>query len=436
MTCTKRWMIWIFGLTILLAAAPALQATEGMYLVGYGAESIGRGGANLAVSDRSLAINFNPAGISQLQGRHYSLSLAVLAPSLDFENMVNGPIGGEDTFFPLPAFAYVRGAKDSPWSWGIGFVAQGGMGAEFRDVNTFFGTRDRTFSEVRFATLVPTVAYAINEDMAVGAALNIGWGDVAFEFFPETSFFNAADPAMSFFGLDMEAAGGLQTNLRLGWWWRPDPKFTVGLIYQTETNSNFESGDMLVNFTNHPFIGQKVGYTAHVDDFTFAAVAGVGLGIRVSEKTLLAVDVKRNFWASAIDVIQVVAENPEVAGAPPQLVIPFVFNWKDQWVYNVGVDYRASDRWTLRGGYSYGENPVPDDTLNPLFPATVENHVSFGFGYLKGNRIWNFAIERAFEADNVNNNQNPMVNPFGPGSRVKHDQWTISLGASWALDRK
>ena len=119
------------------------------------------------------------------------------------------------------------------------------MGAEFKNLNTFFGTQDDIFSEVRFVTLIPTVAYAINEDMAFGAALNIGYGDVAFSFFPETSFFNMQMPEMSFFGLDMDPAGGLQSNLRLGWWWRPDPKFTVGLIYQTETDSNFEDGDMV-----------------------------------------------------------------------------------------------------------------------------------------------------------------------------------------------
>ena len=29
-------------------------------------------------------------------------------------------------------------------------------------------------------------------------------------------------------------------------------------------------------------------------------------------------------------------------------------------------------------GWNYGENPVPDATLNPLFPATVERHYTAG----------------------------------------------------------
>ena len=435
MTRSNRWIAALSALALVLAFAPSAHATNGMYLIGYGAEAIGRAGANIGISDRSLAVNFNPAGISQLQGKHLSLNLAVLAPSLEFENMINAPTDGESNFFPLPAFSYVHGSKESPWSWGIALVAQGGMGAEFRDLNTFFGTRDRTFSEVRFATLIPTVAYAVNEDMSFGAALNLGYGDVAFSFYPETSFFNTQNPAMSFFGLDMDPAGGLQTNLRLGWWWRADPKLSVGLIYQTETDSNFEDGDMVVNFEGHPFLGRKVGYKADVDGFTFAAQAGVGFGYRASDKVILALDVKRYYWDSAVNTVEVTATKPDTPGAPPEIVVPFVFDWEDQWVVALGMDYRATDRLTLRGGYNWGENPVPDETLNPLFPATIEHHLTFGLGYLVGNKVWDFAIERAFESDNTNNNPDPMVNPFGPGSRVKHDQWTFAIGISWALDR-
>jgi long-chain fatty acid transport protein len=435
----RRISLWaqaLFGLLALTAASPAAHATNGMYLVGYGAEVIGRAGANIGIADRSLAVNFNPAGISQLQGRHFTINLAVLAPSLTFENMTNPTTDGESNYFPLPSFAYVRGAKGSPWTWGLGFVAQGGMGAEFKNLNTFFGTRDEIFSEVRFATLVPTVAYSFNDDMAIGASVNIGWGDVAFKFFPNTSFFNTMMPEMSFFGMDMDPAGGLQTNFRLGYWWRMHPRVSLGLTYQTETDSNFEDGDLVVNFEGQPMLRQKVKYSADVDGFNFAAQAGIGLGIRATDKLIIALDVKQYYWDDAIDTITVTGTNPSVQGAPPELQIPFVFNWEDQLVVALGFDYRASDRWTVRWGYNHGENPVPDETMNPLFPATVEDHLTFGLGYLTGNMVWDFAIERAFENETTNDNTNPMINPFGPGSTVAHDQWTVAIGVSWALDRK
>lgn len=419
----------------ILLAAPA-AATNGMYLTSYGAEAAGRAGANLAISDRSLAINFNPAGIAQLQGNHFSVSMAALYPSLKFENAINDSIDAEENIFPLPAIAYVRGSKDSPWSWGMALVAQGGMGARFKDVATFFGTRDETFSQVRFMTFIPTVAYAVNEDFSLGLAMNVGYGDVAFRFFPETSFFNSAAPEQSFFGVRMEEAGGLQYNFRGGLWWRPVPRFSLGAIYQTETESEFTGGKTTFNFDNHPFLRQRVGYTSKVEGFTFAAQAGVGLAYRATDKWILALDVKRIFWDQAIDTITVTASDPDVQGAPDTIVLPFVFNWKDQWVYALGFDYRANDRLTLRAGYNTGDNPVPDGTLNPLFPATVERHLAIGASWLKGGRTFEMALERTFEKEQTNLNSNPNVNPFGPGSRVSHQQWTLTFSLSWAWTRQ
>jgi len=429
-------LITVTALALTLLPAASALATNGMYLTGYGAEVVGRAGANLAVSDRTLAINFNPAGISQLQGRHYTANLSLLVPSLTTENGINGPVDSQDQYFPLPAFAWVRGDGDSPWSFGLGFVAQGGMGVDFRDVRTPFGGTDDVFTEVRFLTAVPTVAYALSDDMAVGAALNVGYADASFSLYPNSSFFNTAQPEASFFGVDLERAGGLQTNLRLGWWWRLHPRVTMGAIYQTETESDFEDGDMVVDFTAHPFLGRKVGYTADIDGFTFAAQAGVGVAFRASDRLIVAADLKRYFWDDAIDTITVTATQPEVNGAPESVQLPFVFNWEDQWVVAVGGDYRASDRLTLRAGFNYGENPVPEDTLTPLFPATVERHVAVGFSYLVRNTTWHAAVVRAFENDVTNPNPNPQVNPFGPGSRVEHSQWTLSIGAGWALDLK
>lgn len=424
------------GWTLLLALLGTIGAgaTNGMYLTAYGAETAGRGGANLAISDRTLAINFNPAGIAQLGGNHLTVSLASLMPSMSSSNLVNDVTGASNQIFPLPAIAYVR-ATDTPWTFGVGLVAQGGMGARYETLSSFFGTRDEIMSEVRFVTAVPTAAYAINEDMSVGVSVNVGYSDVAFRFFPETSFFNQAEPQNSFFGVRMEPAGGFQYNLRAGWWWRPRPRFSIGLVYQTETESDFSNGDTEINFENHPFLGQKVGYSADVEGFTFAAQAGLGVAFRPARNWMVAIDLKRYFWDDAIGTVDVIARDPDVAAAPPEVVLPFVFDWRDQWVSALGVDYRLNDRLTVRGGYNFGENPVPDDTLTPLFPATTEHHVSVGASWLAANRVWEIALEHAFENDQSNGNFDPRVNPFGPGSTVNHAQWTMTFSVSWAWAR-
>ena len=241
---------------------------------------------------------------------------------------------------------------------------------------------------------------------------------------------------MSFFGVKLENAHGYQQNFRLGAWWRPTPKVSFGAVYQTETDSTFENGDMQVNFSAHPLLGGKVKYDGKMDGFTFAAQAGIGIAVRPNDRWTIALDVKKNYWDDAIDTILVTSSNPSVAGAP-SVTLPFVFNWKDTWVYALGVDYRASERLTLRAGYNFGENPVPSETLTPLFPATVEDHVSVGLSFMGATgTLYEVSLEHALNASQKNNNVDPMVNPFGPGARVDHSQWTLAFGISWAWARR
>jgi long-chain fatty acid transport protein len=79
---------------------------------------------------------------------------------------------------------------------------------------------------------------------------------------------------------------------------------------------------------------------------------------------------------------------------------------------------------------------VPNETLNPLFPAITESHATVGLGYTtKKGHTFNFALERAFEASQTNPTEDPRLNPFGPGATVDHAQWTVSVGYSWAFSR-
>jgi long-chain fatty acid transport protein len=80
------------------------------------------------------------------------------------------------------------------------------------------------------------------------------------------------------------------------------------------------------------------------------------------------------------------------------------FGWDDQWVFNIGAQYKPTPKLALRVGYNYGENPVDthswDDRNGPVnvqgknvpatqyeilriagFPAIVESHITAGIGY-------------------------------------------------------
>jgi len=405
-----------------LVGAPAL-ATNGMYLAGYGAEAAGRGGANIAIADRALGLQSNPAGIAQLQGNHLSVDLQFLAPEMHY----NGPYGdidGEDRVFAMPSISYVRGGSDSKWAWGIGLVSQGGMGATFKGYNTPLGTTDDTYSEVRFASLVPTVACSITDDFSIGLSANLGYSDVAFDFWPDTpGGMEMTDPAKAF-----------NYSFRAGLMARVHPMLQFGLVYQTETKGDYEDGSLVLNFGG----GNKVAYDADISGFTWPEQLGFGMQLRPTEKLMLAFDIKNYFWSRSLGTIAVTPTGSSDPMAPPPSMLPpiaFRFDWTDQLVAILGVEYRLNNSVTLRAGYNRGSSPVPDDTITPLFPAIVEKHATLGIGWNLQSWTINGAIEKGFNASQTNTGAPSPSNPFA-GSTVDHSQWTLSLGFSKVFSSK
>ena len=436
-----RWALLVA--TVLVAASSASWATNGMYLAGYGAEASGRGGTNIAIADRALGLQSNPAGIAQLQGNHFSVDLQVLMPDLDYSDPYGNSIEGESNSFFMPSFSYVRGGKGKKWTWGIGMFSQGGMGAHFKGYNyPPLVNNDETYSQVSFASLNPTVAYSFNDNLSIGLSGLLGYSMVEFRFWPETSSYFDADPPgpgpedQAFFGMDLtEPAKTFNYAFRLGLMWRATPKWQFGFVYQTKTEGDYEDGELRLNTSA---LGDPASVTygkTAVDGFTWPEQYGVGVQFRASQRVMLALDIKQYLWSDAMEVITVKGTEPD-ATFNPEVSVPFVFNWEDQTVYALGMDWRTTDALTLRFGYNHGDSPVPDETLNPLFPATTEDHITAGLGWTtkKGHTI-NFALENALENTQTNPTENQNINPFGPGATVGHSQWTVSLGYSYAFSR-
>jgi len=122
-----------------------------------------------------------------------------------------------------------------------------------------------------------------------------------------------------------------------------------------------------------------------VNDFEWPATFAAGIALHPSDRLMVAADVKFVDWSTVMDKFSTTfiaddeASNGDYAGQT--LDMSMKQDWKDQTVYSVGVEYKASDNLALRGGASFSNNPVPDTYLHPLFPAIIKNHYTCGFGY-------------------------------------------------------
>jgi long-chain fatty acid transport protein len=176
----------------MLFTAQTSSASNGMNMIGYGAESITMGGADLAITDSPTAMNINPSGIGQCTHPEVSLGVGLMRPSLSHEDGLGNNRGDVLDRYPMPFLGYVHPVKN--FTFGVGMFVQGGIGAEYPDLTTPFSAMansgqvppgffdgdsvpdtDATLTRVMHAKLTPAVAWRAHPALTLGASLNLSY---------------------------------------------------------------------------------------------------------------------------------------------------------------------------------------------------------------------------------------------------------------------
>jgi long-chain fatty acid transport protein len=80
------------------------------------------------------------------------------------------------------------------------------------------------------------------------------------------------------------------------------------------------------------------------------------------------------------------------------------FNWMDSIFYEFGAQYEINDHWTVRTGYIYSENTVPDSTFSPSVPDSDRHVFSVGLGYGEPRFSVDIVYQYSLSADRTVNN--------------------------------
>lgn len=415
----KKVLVAFAALAMALAVPCLGLASNGMNMIGTGAVSSGMGGADAAVPAGCTAVAGNPAQLATTCDRVISVGASLMRPIMEVTMPGRDSVENELQLLPLGFFGYAQRVNNGPFALGVGLFAQGGMGVDFKNVKNFQGQNDSLYSMVAFTRLAPTMAYNVTDKLSLGLTAFLGYATIDYEFFPNGAM------GQNVTGLNSYTVAG-----RVGVSYQINDKWAIGATYTSESSLDFKGGEMGFNFG--PGIGTVRYSDVEMDNFTWPRQIEAGISFRPAAKWLLVFDVCWVNYDSAVNTVTVKASNPN-APLPPEyrnLNIPLVMDWKDQWIFALGIAYEINDKWTVRAGYNYGSNPVPDDTMNPLFAANVEHHITAGFSRNWGNWDLDFALEHAFKNSQTNNGAPSASNPF-PGTEMSHYQWTAHVMVSW-----
>jgi long-chain fatty acid transport protein len=90
-------------------------------------------------------------------------------------------------------------------------------------------------------------------------------------------------------------------------------------------------------------------------------------------------DVTRTAWKPSLDTVTV-----DYDSAQPDSEL--VFGYDDSTFASLGLEYKVSDAWTVRGGYGYDQTPTSDAHRDVRVPDETRNIVSLGFSWKPSER--------------------------------------------------
>lgn len=363
------------GLTI---SFPAF-ATNGINLIGFGAESSLMGGADTAVARDTSALNTNPAGLVQIQGKLFDGFGSLLRTTdLAHEDALNNQ-HADNRYTLLAGGGYAQSLEAMPCTAGVGFFTQGGAGAVFKHINTVFGTNDEMSSLFGIAKITPGIGCQVTDKLSLGASVSLVYATIEQKF-----FYNTSNTVFS--GFKNEGASALRFGLKLGAQYKLNDAWTLGASYTEKTELPLTDGTAKFNMTGNG-LGIVKYNNLSIKGFALPREVAIGAAFKPNEDWLLSAKVNWINWADAINDITTSASDPNNPTAPQSIVIVSPQNWHNQIVYALGAAYAYDDATTFYAGFNHGKNPMPEKNSNPLLAAILEDHITLGFSQ-KLNETW------------------------------------------------
>ena len=444
-------------------------ATNGAWLIGFGAKSRSMGGTGVADNRGAMAAAFNPASMID-SGNRFDLGADLFMPprAIKHESTRLGFTDEQSTtdIFLIPSmgatyewnekitvgFAFIGAGLQTEYDQSSdnsscnrvnagtvpGYLPGDCPPTIFNVLGTVAGPEAGV--ELIQMQMLPSIAYKINEQHSVGATLAIAasyfraegledFGEIGF-----TGDTGSSDPSFGLSGGHWDQSFG--AGIRLGWLGKfQGDKLKVGV--------NYSSRVFMSEFGDYQFLFAEQG------DFDIPESYQAGIAYDVTPAITVAFDIQRINWSDVKSI-----GNPGPSAADPDNLLPLCpqgsdqapcllggdkglgFGWKDQTVLKLGVDWQIDEKWNARAGWNYAKSPIrPDQVLfNMLAPATPEHHITFGVGYeLSETYVLDGSLVYAFS--------NPINGPtaFGKGgaivtgSNATIDMKQLSIGGALGI---
>ena len=381
-------LLLLFALLI-----PSAAFAEGYAVYEWSAAGSAMGEAYMFGENDPAVLAYNPAAITRFEGAYASIGASLFLPYINTKFSGYGPLnaryglgqsGSVESVYSTataPYFYYAQKAGKNSW-WGIAEFSRFGNNVEYP--NTWPGRYDTIFSGIKGFTVQPTYAWKMGSKWSAAVGLDINCVQLTLK---AAAPLSAAPQIDAFTNVDGTSYGlGGMLSLMYDF----DKNTSAALVYRTQIKHDMDADtDISSILPVANFSTTAHGSVTLPDSFEF------GLGHKFNDgKTRVEFDAIWTNWTT-YDALNLTFDR--AIGTDPVTHQPVysknsVKNWKAAWRFNLGIEHKLSDKWSILGGYAYDQSPVPDEVMDFTVPTGDRHRLSCGFKFRPDeNQEWSFA---------------------------------------------
>ncbi|MFO7720936.1 MAG: outer membrane protein transport protein [Gillisia sp.] len=389
-----------------------------------GQRALGMGHTGVAVVNSAELGFFNPSGLVYLENKlNISAGVSAVFSDIVWQNDEFGQMSRADNPVGTPFYLYAS-YKVTDWL-ALGLSAYTPYGSSVAYEDDWAGSHLVNNIDLQAIYVQALASVKLSKYLSVGGGPIYVNGSVNFN---RNLNRTLTDIDGNRSNVTVDASGVAAWGWSAGAMFTPTEKLRVGFNYRSEIIIEAEDGDATFsNIPNSPLT--PFTNTKFDASLPLPAELTVGFAYQFLDKWLFAFDYNQTLW-SVYESLDLDFENPNIPDSENAR------NYKSSSVYRFGLQFDATERFTLRGGYYFDESPVQAGYFAPETPRNDSNNFTGGLSFNVNDR---FAIDAAVlysRFDEIDASydfyfENGQAAPFE--GTYKNNAFTVGLGVSYKL---
>ncbi len=377
--------------TALLSLVSLLLLITGVWAAGFqlfnegSARVMGLGAAVTARTDLVEAAWYNPSATAFLKAPEVMTGLALVYPSVEFENDRGEDYEMTDMLHPLP-FLYAAYPLNEHFTLNFSFNVPYGLTTDWD--GDWAGRYDAVYTRLRCYFFTPSVAVKLTDRLSLGFGVQVVYADAELRrSLVKTD--QEIDVKTKLTGDDWEAGWVVALTYKLF------AHTTLGLTYRSQITLDLEGDAKYYNTAGTtltvpvPGLGLVPVPTSNLfrngDGEVFLDLPdtlSLGITTRFLPGWTLSLDLLWSGW-STYEQLKFKYDYVPGTGKPGSVIQPK--DWDDVWSVRVAAEHALTKDLVIRVSYVFDPSPIDDRYRGPELPTNDRHLFNLGLGYVHGN---------------------------------------------------